>query len=691
MGTIVGWIAVPFGYVMSWCYSIFNNYGLAIIFFNILARVVLVPINIWTHFNSIKMVKIQPAINRIKVKYFGDNETIAEEQSKMFKEEKYNPFLTLIPLAFQIILLLGVVAVIYRPFTYLLHLNPNDIASIENIARSLHNLAEDSSSVQLFAVQDIQGPLVGSYSSIDPAIIARIQSLDLTFLGIDLTLVPSELISVTLLALIPPFIAGFTSWLLCHCQNRSNVLQSEQGNINKYGLMIVSVALSLYLGFFVPIGIALYWTTSNILSIVQMYIMNACIPPKNYVDYEALEDSRKELAELNEISKKNKVSKEDKKREKQDYKRFFSIANKHVVIYSEKSGFYKYYEDIIDYLLINSNVSIHYVTNDPNDKIFEMSEKENRIKPYYIGMNRLITMFLKMDADMVIMTTPDLEICPLKRSIIRKDVEYIFVPHDGVGMSFGFKEHAFDYYDTIFCATPGIVKEYRATEKYYGTKEKTLVEFGFPLIEKLCEANDKLEKNTSDIKQILIGPSWQEDNLLDSCIDKLIEKLYCREYRIVVRPHPEYVKRYSEKMNKIIERHSDKIGDNLVFETDFSSSRSIYTSDLLITDWSGISLEYAVSTLHPVLFINTKVKCENPNYDKIGLEPQGLMLRRQLGVNINKEDLDNVKNVAEDLLNDSSYRDTLMDIRLHRFFNFGSRGKAGGEYIINQLIKKRSE
>ena len=69
---------------------------------------------------SIKMVKMQPEINRIKTRHFGDKDAIADEQSKLFKKEKYNPLASLIPLAIQIILLLGLVAVIYHPLDYLL-------------------------------------------------------------------------------------------------------------------------------------------------------------------------------------------------------------------------------------------------------------------------------------------------------------------------------------------------------------------------------------------------------------------------------------------------------------------------------------------------------------------------------------------------------------------------------------------
>lgn len=60
------------------------------------------------------------------------------------------------------------------------------------------------------------------------------------------------------------------------------------------------------------------------------------------------------------------------KREKADYKRFFKIVGKHIVFYSEGSGFYKYFQGAIEWLLAHSDADIHYVTNDPNDQVFKL-------------------------------------------------------------------------------------------------------------------------------------------------------------------------------------------------------------------------------------------------------------------------------------------------------------------------------
>lgn len=692
MDTLTGWIALPLGFIMEWCYNFLGNYGVAIIVFTLITKIVILPFSVWVQKNSIKMVQMQPEINRIKVKYFGDPDSAADEESALYKKYKYNPLASIVPLLIQIVLLMGVVGVIYSPFNYLFHLDSGLIEAINALASELTGMPVTDSSIQLTAIEAIKDPaLYPQFAAIDGAASALevIKGFDLGFLGVNLSYTPSIVWGITIAV---PIVAGLSSYFLCYCQNKANVLQAEQSAVSQWGMLAFSVGLSLYLGFFVPAGIALYWVASNLFAIVQLYALNAVIPPKKYVDYEALEESSKELAELNALGGKKKLFQRDEnaKREKADYKRFFSIRNKHIVFYSERSGFYKYYKEIIEHLLKRTTVIIHYITNDPDDIIFELAEKEPKIKPYYIGVKKLIPLMMKIEADIVVMTTPDLDNGYIKRSFMQKDINYIFVPHDPASMHMGFREHSLDNFDTVFCTGPHIAAEVRASEKLYGTKEKELVEFGYPLIEQLIKSCEALEKNEGGRKQILIAPSWQEDNLLDSCVEELIDSLYGDDYKIIVRPHPEYMKRYSPKMDRLVEKYSDKVGDGLQFELDFSSNTSVYSSDLLVTDWSGIGIEFGFATLKPVVFINTKIKMENENWEKIGIEPQEIRLRNVLGVALDKEEIKSrFADTVKDLLSSDSFAANSKSEREKYFYNLGSNGKAGCEYIVNKLIKKK--
>lgn len=230
-----------FGTMMNWCYILTGDYGVAIVLFTLLTKIILLPISIMVQNNSIKMVKMYPELNRIKVKYFGNRDMISEEEYQLYKKENYHPMLDLVPVAIQLLMLMGV-------------------------------------------VEGIRG----------------LQVADKIFLGFNLGVVPSNVLGKTILV---PIFAALSAWLMCFTQNRANVIQSEQSTRNKAITLSLSVGLSLYLGFFVEAGIGVYWIVSNLMSIALMYILNYFINPKKYIDYDALEESKIELEELKRFEK----------------------------------------------------------------------------------------------------------------------------------------------------------------------------------------------------------------------------------------------------------------------------------------------------------------------------------------------------------------------------------------------------
>lgn len=679
MNTLMYYICYPLGYVMKWCWELLGNYGLAIILFTLCTKLILLPVSIWVHKNSIKMVMIQPDINFIKAKFYGDRERIAEEETAMQKKKGYSPFATVVPLLLQLLLLTAVLYIVKQPLTNVLHMSSETVASLAgSLGIGSENQLEIIKAIQSGAATD---------ASFD-AVVSQIKPLDLSFMGLSLGAEPYKAWGFYSLV---PVVAGISSLLLCWVMNATNVLQVEQGKFSKYGTTVLSVGISLFLGFFVYTGVALYWVASNVFAIVQQYILNAVISPKKYVDYERLEESRKALADIERLGdgkEKDARAKENAKREKADYKRFFKIVNKHFVIYSERSGFYKYFESLINGLKKKSNITIHYVTSDPDDAVFKLAETDSKIKPYYIGQKKLITLMMRMDADIVAMTTPDLDNYYIKRSLVRKDVEYIYVPHDMMSVHMGFRKAALDHFDTIFCTGDHVAREVRKTEQVYSLPEKTLVKFGYPLEEKLEKAYEDMDKTPHKKREILIGPSWQEDNLLDSCVDTLIEQLMCDENHITVRPHPEYVKRYPEKIKLLTEKYAGVPDEKLTFELDFTTNRSTYSSDLLITDWSAIAYEFCFSTKKPVLFVNTKIKMENPEWEKLGLTPAEIYLRNEVGVALEKSELDRTKAVADELMaSGEKYKEKITALLHEHLYSYGTDGAEGVRYILRRLAE----
>ena len=687
------YLVMPLGYVMKFCYGLIANYGVAIILFTLLSKIILIPISVWVHKNSIKMVKVQPAINRIKAKFYGDADTIGDETMKLYKKEKYNPLASLFPLIIQIVLLIGFIRVIYHPLNFLTNLSQDVIQSLITFTGTLGiaGFNPEAGSVQLAVVEAIKSSpdlfrtaqIAGADMS---AVVDTVSGLHMNFFGLSLSDIPSVVGGVTLAS---PLIAGLSSLILCLVQNKSNVLQSEQSKTGKYGTMAFSVGLSLYLGFFVPMGVALYWTFSNMFAIVQLFILNAVINPKKFVDYEELEASRKELAALDSLgAKKSGLFSKDEnaKREKADYKRFFKIVNKHLVFYSESNGFYKYFEGVIGELLRRTNVSIHYITSDPNDKIFELAKTEPKIKPYYIGEKKLITLFMKMDADVVVMTMSDLGNYHYKRSYVRDDIEYVYMFHYPLSTHMVLHTGALDHYDTILCVGDFQFDEIRKTEEIYGLPEKKLISCGYGQLEKLNAAYEEMPKVKRDRPKVLIAPSWQTDNILDSCIDELLGELLGKGFDVYVRPHPEYVKRYKPRMDAIVERYADYKGGDLFFELDFTSNSSIFDSDAVISDWSGTAYEFSFVTLKPAVFVDTPPKIHNPEYVKLGIEPLELSLRDEMGIRVKPGEMAGLAERLSALFGEGdAFSEKILSLREKYIANFGQSSDVAYKYLVSAM------
>ena len=686
MSIINDLLGTPLGYILYWCYEIVGNYGVAILFFTLLTKIILFPLSVIAQKNSIKMVRMAPELDEIKRYNSGNGELIAQEIQALYKREKYNTIAGTVPLLVQIPIILGLINVIYNPLQHLLHLNPQVISALT--ARGTELLGKAGQDLgyfgQILVLEEIRA-FPEAFSDIQGAAdaVMAATTLNMDFLGLNLSATPS----VADATIIIPILSGLSALVLCLVQNKYNVLQEYAGFASRWGMTIFLVAFSAYFAAVLPGGLGLYWTAGNLLSIPVLGICNLIYDPKKFIDKEAMAQIHKETPEEKAENRAHK--KTLSARSKKDMARFFAPDNKReLVFYSEANGFYKYFKGYIEYILSNSNYIVHYVTSDPNDKIFEADEP--RIKAYFVNERDLVSLFMKMDADIFIMTTPDLEKYHLKRSLVRKDVEYIYTDHGMTSFHLMLREGALDHFDTVFLCGPNHIDEVRQTEYVYDLKQKTLVKTGFALLDELLQRVKALGDRKNERKKILIAPSWQRDNLLDYCLPELIEGLSSGDWDIIIRPHPEFVKRFPNKIKRIEELFADRIGKDIVLETDFSSSESIYTADVIVTDWSSVAQEFSYTTKRPSLFINTPMKIINQNYERIPAVPLDISLRDEIGVSVDVDELGSIGKVCEKLiLEKDEWKDRITKTVEHYIYNIGDGARNGAEYIIGRIDHKR--
>ncbi len=676
MGNIAEFLVKILGYIMLGCYSLLKNYGLSIILFTLFTKVILFPVSLLTQKNSIKMVKMQPELDAIKIKYIDDKDKFTDAQLELYKKFKYNPFMDTLPLIIQIILVLGLIKVVYRPLLYVLDMDAGIVDKLNTWLTDTLGITDAGSVYQIEIIKQIQS---GKTPAGIPAdIIETIRNFDITFLGINLGMTPSLHGNYSLLII--PLLAGVSAVIMCMAQNRINVLQLTQSGAGKVAETVFMVAFSTYFAFLVPAGVGLYWIFGNLFAILAMAAVNAVMPPKKYIDYDYLVKVKAQK------KKKEEEFKKYSKRERADYKRFFAVKDMQLMIYSESNGFYKYYAGMIDYICEKSDIQIHYVTSDPDDNIF--NDKREQIHAYYIASDRyLVPLFMKLECDMCIMTMPDLEKYHIKRSRVRKDVEYVYMFHGMGSTAMALRKGALDWYDTVFSMGKDCSDEIRELEELYNTPKKTLVQTGYILLDDMVKKYETLDKTPNERPKILIAPSWQPDNIIDSCAEELLDELSKEDYDIILRPHPQMVRKYPEKFDVLHEKYD---GTNVEVQTDFTSDNPILQADVLITDWSDICFEFAFSTKRPVLFINTPMKIMNSDYVKIKTVPVNISLRNALGKSIEPSQLDKANGIIRGFIDERErYSQQIENTMQEHFYNIGKSSAASARYVIKTLKNKQ--
>jgi len=674
---------VPLGYIMNLCYQWLGNYGLAIILFTAVTKVIMLPLSLMSQKNSIVMVKIRPLLMDINRRFAGRGAEIAEQQKMLYKRERYSPLKGMLPLLVQIPIILGLINVIYNPLQHLLQLDYHAISALlertaELLQTSVADLGTGAELRVLEAVQANAAPFAGM-TGVD-----RIAAMDLHFLGFNLAHIPS----LTGITVIFPILSGLSALALSMYQNRYNVLQRAQSALSRWGMTVFLVLFSVFFAAILPCGVGLYWITGNLLSIPVLWLCNKIYDPGQYRKQLAADLEPKPSRE--EKKEQRTLKKEMRARQKADKKRFASEKDKQIVFYSESSGFYKYFAGFIDHILANSDCVIHYVTSDLNDQVFALDNP--RIETYFIGPIALIRFMMLMDADIVAMTMPDLEKYHIKRSLVRKDIEYIYLDHGMTSFHLMLQEGALDHFDTIFCYGPNHVAEVRETERVYDLPPKTLVKTGFPLLDSMLKGAEAIADAKNDPKTILIAPSWQQDNILEYCLEETLRPLIGAGYRVVLRPHPEFVKRFPEKMRAIIERYEKETGERFLIQTSFASNETVYSADLVITDWSSIANEFSYATKKPSLFINTPMKIVNPHYERIPLVPLDISLRNEIGVSVDVDRLDTLPEAVQALFAKKDwYRAHIETVVRQNIYDVGDGARGGGDYIIEALRRKREK
>ena len=190
-------------------------------------------------------------------------------------------------------------------------------------------------------------------------------------------------------------------------------------------------------------------------------------------------------------------------------------------------------------------------------------------------------------------------------------------------------------------------------------------------------------------------PGVQEGNILDSCLPDLCEPLLAKGYDVTVRPHPQYIRRYPQRLEALMAACREYDPDRFRFQTDFSSNETVFSADLVVTDWSNIGYEYAVATKKPVLFVNTPRKIVNEAWteEDVAKYAPDDQIRGIIGRTIDPADAreKGAEAVEYMLTHRAEFQQTLEAVRRERLYHFGESGEYGARYLIGRILENQKK
>ncbi len=273
----MGFISSLFGYVLNLLYEVINNYGLAIILFTVLLKLILLPITIKQQKTMQKSAEMQEEMKKIQFKYKNNPEKMNQEMMDLYKREKTSPFSGCFSSILQLVIILSVFWLVSQPLTYMKKVEPS---LIEEYTKQV--------------VEENGGKQTG-YPEI--AIIEKKGAQDervninMEFLGLDLSKVPTQSLNDWKVYVIPSLyvITSFISIRMTTKQQKEMMKKNKKEDSNSNSeeqdpmesmqqmsnsMMYMMPIMSITIAVIAPLGLALYWLVSNILIILERIVIN---------------------------------------------------------------------------------------------------------------------------------------------------------------------------------------------------------------------------------------------------------------------------------------------------------------------------------------------------------------------------------------------------------------------------------
>ena len=282
---MIAFFANLFGYLLNFLYNLIQNYGLSIILFSVIVKIVLLPISINQQKTMKKTMKVQEKMKVLQVKYKNNPEELQRETMELYKNEKINPFGGCFSAIIQIVLLFSVFYLVRSPLTYMKKVDSNLIEQYKT------EISENNNSRDAYPEISI----IREKSSEDEQVY-----INMEFLGLDLSSIPSNQLSDWRVYVIPGLyvISSIISMKITTAmqngkknnkqkligdgekENNEPMDELDLTNQMNKNMTFMMPFLAVSVSLIAPLGLALYWLTNNILMIIERLFLDRFLKGK---------------------------------------------------------------------------------------------------------------------------------------------------------------------------------------------------------------------------------------------------------------------------------------------------------------------------------------------------------------------------------------------------------------------------
>ncbi len=286
----MGFISELFGYLLNALYTIFNNYGIAIIVFSVILRIILIPITIKQQKSMKKSAELQAEMQELSKKYKNNPEKLNQETIELYKREKMSPFSGCLSSIVQLVIILAVFWLVSQPLTYMKGLNKVNYeeGTQQSVVDHYKEELQKENNGQRSSYAEIE--IINKYGTLDERV-----ALNMDFLGLDLSKVPGNNLGDWTVYIIPVLYVissiisiRLTTNMTQKKEEKTVAEKIENGESDEMEAMqamnknmtYMMPIMSVFIAFIAPLGLALYWFVSNVLMIIEKLVIDKIIKHK---------------------------------------------------------------------------------------------------------------------------------------------------------------------------------------------------------------------------------------------------------------------------------------------------------------------------------------------------------------------------------------------------------------------------